>query len=112
MNLADTLSAVAPPLNLADGDTLRVGNTRIPLERVIYAFNHGCAPEEIVHKYPTLDLADVYAVLAYYLRHREAVDEYVRQREMEADAIERQIRAEFHGDGLRERLLARRAQKP
>ena len=74
VTLADTLSAVVPPLNLADGDTPRVGNTRIPLERVIYAFNHGCVPEEIVHKYPTLDLADVYAVLAYYLRHREAVD--------------------------------------
>jgi uncharacterized protein (DUF433 family) len=112
MTLAETLSAVSPPLTIVDGDTLRVGNTRIPLERVIYAFNHGCAPEEIVHKYPTLDLADVYAVIAYYLRHREAVDEYVREREVEADEIERQIRAESHDDGLRERLLTRRAQKP
>jgi uncharacterized protein (DUF433 family) len=107
-----TLSAMPPPLRLVEGDTLRVGNTRVPLERVIYAFNHGCAPEEIVHKYPTLELADVYAVIAYYLRHQEAVDEYVQERELEADEIERQIRAEFHGDGLRERLLARRTQKP
>jgi uncharacterized protein (DUF433 family) len=112
MILSKTLAAVPPPLRLVDGDTLRVGNTRVPLERVIYAFHHGCAPEEIVHKYPTLELADVYAVIAYYLRHQEAVDDYLRQREAEGDEIERQIRAEFHGDALRERLLARRAQKP
>jgi uncharacterized protein (DUF433 family) len=111
MKLAETLTPVAPPLNLAKGDTLRVRNTRIPLERVIYAFNHGRAPEEIVHKYPTLDLADVYAVIAYYLRHQDTVDEYVRRREMEADEIERQIKAESDGDGFRERLLARRKQK-
>jgi uncharacterized protein (DUF433 family) len=112
MKLSDTLVAVPPPLRLVEGATLRIGDTRIPLERVIHAFHHGCAAEEIVHKYPTLDLADVYAVIAYYLRHQEAVDEYVRQREGEADEIERQIRAELHGDGLRERLLTRRAQKP
>src|SRR5436190_933960 len=93
MILADTLSPVPPPLRVVDGDTLRIGNTRIPLERVVYAFNHGSAPEEIVHSYPTLNLADVYAVVAYYLRHREAVDEYIRQCELEADEIERQIRA-------------------
>jgi len=29
---------------------------------------------EIVEQYPTLDLADVYSVLAYYLHHREAVE--------------------------------------
>jgi hypothetical protein len=43
--LEHTLSAVPPPLSLVEGDTVRIGNTRIPLERVIYAFNHGCAPE-------------------------------------------------------------------
>src|SRR5687768_12436610 len=112
MTLAETLAAAIPPLTLVEGDTLRFANTRIPLERVIYAFNHGCAPEEIVHKYPTLNLADVYEVIAYYLRQRAAVDEYVRQHEEEADEIERQVRAASQGDGLRERLLARRSQKP
>jgi hypothetical protein len=70
------------------------------------------APVVRQDKYPTLELADVYAVIAYYLRHQEAVDAYVRQREIEADEIEAQIRAEAGDDGLRERLLARRAQKP
>jgi uncharacterized protein (DUF433 family) len=112
MLLADTLVAEPPPLVVYEGTTLRVRGTRIPLERIVYAFNHGCAPEGIVHKFPTLDLADVYAVIAYYLRNREAVDAYVQQRDLEADDIQRQIEAEFPRDGLRERLLARRAQKP
>ena len=32
--------------------------------------------EEIVQQYPTLDLADIYTVIAYYLRNREDVDAY------------------------------------
>src|SRR5437588_11589776 len=92
MTIEETLKPVAPPLQMYEGKTLRVTGTRIPLERVVYAFDQGRSPEEIVCSFPTLSLADVYAVIAYYLRNREPVDDYVRQQEIEADEIERQVR--------------------
>jgi uncharacterized protein (DUF433 family) len=107
--LEGTWAPVPPPLSLYEGKTARVAGTRIPLERAVYAHNSGRTPEQIQSSFPTLCLADVYAVIAYYLRHREEVDRYVREGDAGADAIERQVRAEFPSDELRERLLARRA---
>jgi hypothetical protein len=37
----------------------------------IREFNNGADPEALAHGYPTLQLQDVYAVIAYYLRHRK-----------------------------------------
>ena len=38
-------------------------------------------PEDMVRAYDTLLLADVHAVIAYYLRHRDAVRAYLKRRE-------------------------------
>ena len=35
------------------------------------AFKEGLTAEEIVQQYPSLTLADAYAAITYYLRHRE-----------------------------------------
>jgi len=55
----------------------------------------------------TLDLADVQAVIAYYLRHREEVRAYLKRREEEAEALRAKIEAE-RPRMSREELLARR----
>jgi hypothetical protein len=86
-----------------------VGDTRVILDLVIAAFNEGATPEEIVQRYSSLRLADVYAVVAYYLDHRAEFNAYVRQREAEAEALRAEIEAHSDVPGLRERLLARRA---
>ena len=112
MTIEETLKPVTPPLQMYEGKTLRVEGTRIPLERVAHAFGQGQSPEEIVCSFPSLSLADVYAVIAYYLHNREPVDDYLRQQELAADGIEQEVRAATAGDDLRERLLARTARKP
>jgi uncharacterized protein (DUF433 family) len=38
---------------------IRIGDTRILLELVIYAFDQGETPESILDSYPTLKLADI-----------------------------------------------------
>jgi len=68
----------------------------------------GETPEEIADGFPTLALADVYAVIGYYLQHRSEVDEYLRRRREVADEVRRQNEARFSPTGVRERLLARR----
>jgi hypothetical protein len=50
----------------------------------------GASPEEIAQDYPVLQLDDVYAALTYYLRHREKVDAYLRERRSRAEAMRRE----------------------
>ena len=60
------------------------------------------------HQYPSLHLADVYAVIAYYLRRRETVESYLQHRQKAADNIRKQNESRFDPNGVRDRLLARR----
>jgi len=90
----------------ADG-VMRVGQTRVTLDTVITAFKDGATAEEIAQQYPTVALADVYYVIGYYLRRRDAVETYLGQRRKEADALQGQMEARFNPVGIRERLMAR-----
>jgi len=102
-----TLAAEPLPLRTDRDGIVRVGGTRVPLDTVVYAFNEGAAAEEIAYRYPTLELADIYAAITYYLNHRSAVESYLRERESQAQAIRRENEARFDPRGIRERLLAR-----
>jgi uncharacterized protein (DUF433 family) len=100
--------AEAPPLHEDSDGALRVGESRVLLELVIRAFQDGATPEAIVQRYSTLELADVYAVVTYYLRNRETVEEYLDQREMETDRTQREIQQTQDLADIRSRLSARR----
>jgi hypothetical protein len=50
-----------PPLRTDADGIVRIGGIRVPLETVVSAFDRGAAAEEIVMRFPTLDLSDVYA---------------------------------------------------
>lgn len=99
----------APPLHEDAAGALRVGQSRVLLEIVIRAFEDGAAPETIVQQYPALALADVYAVIAYYLRHVDEVDKYLSGRELQAQIAGRRVQTQ-QGDltAIRARLLAQR----
>ena len=86
---------------------VRVGGTRVTLDTLVAAFADGLTPEEIVYEYPSLPLAEVYAVLGYYLRHRAEVETYLHQRRGQAEAVRQQNEAHFNPQGIRARLLAR-----
>jgi uncharacterized protein (DUF433 family) len=105
---------VAEPLllRLDEEGVVRVGRTRVTLDAVVAAFNCGSTAEEILLDYSSLQLADIYDVIAYYLRHREEVDAYVEHRRLEAEEIRRKIEEVCPPDNFRERLLARRGQQP
>jgi len=92
----------------ADG-VVRVGKTRVTLDTIIAAFTDGATAEEIAHQYPSLQLADIYSVIGYYLRHRSQVEAYLRQRAQQAEQVRQQNEARFDPSGVRDRLMARRA---
>ncbi len=68
------------PLHPDAAGVLRVGDTRVSLDSVIAAFHNGATPEEIVQQYDALSLADVYAVIGYYLEHQADIDSYLAAR--------------------------------
>ncbi len=105
-----TLLIPTEPIPLAtDADGVaRVGGTRVTLDTVVTAFEEGATAEEIVHQYPSLHPADVYAVISYYLRHRSDVETYLRQQQQQADDVRKQNEFRFDPHGVRDRLLARR----
>lgn len=95
------------PLTGDEAGGLRVGGTRVLLESLVAAFERGDSPEEIREQYPSVALGDVYAVLTYYVRHRDEVNAYLAERERRGEEIQTRIEAEFPPDGLRAKLLAR-----
>jgi uncharacterized protein (DUF433 family) len=104
-----TLAEYPSPLRIDSAGVVRVGPTRVTLDTVIGTYNDGISPEGILERYSSLDLADIYATIAYYLGHRADVDRYLEEREREAERIRRELEARFPQRGLKERLLARRA---
>ena len=98
-----------PPLRQDDSGAVRIGKTQVLLELVIRAFEDGATPETIVQRYPSTTLADIYAVIAYYLRHRGFVERYLAERERQAEDIRRRIEVR-QGDlsEIRRRLLVQR----
>jgi uncharacterized protein (DUF433 family) len=109
--MALTIHTDPNPLRVDEHGVVRVGDSQVLLDIVIRDFNNGAEPEAIAHGYPTLNLADVYGVIAYYLRRRKEVDDYLQTRRQEAEKLRQEIEAKQPSRvELRAKLLARKAQ--
>mgnify|MGYP003347028208 CR=1 FL=1 len=97
----------AVPLTMDASGVYRVGESRVSLDLVIGAFHRGATAEEIVQDYPSLQLADVYQVIGYYLKHASQLAEYLARRVAEEKEL-LEAHAEWSPPGLRERLEGRR----
>lgn len=93
---------------------IRVTGTRVSLDSVVLAFHDGATPEEICLDFPSLDLAKVYSVLAYYLTHREIVDVYLLTQHRFVETTRRELEAHQSPflTELRRRVAAKRALPP
>jgi len=98
------------PIETDKDGIIRVGNTRVTLETLVSAFNGGSTAEEIVYQFPVLNLADVYAVIAYYLRNRDTVEKYLNYRLLLAEQVKQRNQENKNMDDIRKRLLARQNQ--
>jgi uncharacterized protein (DUF433 family) len=108
MTPVESFAAEPPPLRMNGDGVILVGKTRVPLDTVVGEYEDGATPEEIVQSFSSLDLADVYAVISYYLRHRGEVEAYLKRRREQAVQVRRENEARFPPEGVRERLLSRR----
>lgn len=89
---------LAVPLHTDANGTVRVSNTRVTLETIVGFYLQGETPEELYEGFPTVPLADIYAVISYYLQHRAEVDAYIARQKAEGERIRQQWQAEFPSD--------------
>jgi uncharacterized protein (DUF433 family) len=102
------LHADSPPLQGGRDGAVRIGNSRVTLDLVVEQYENGMTPEEMVRAYDSLVLSEVYAVIAYYLRHHDEVRAYLKRRQEEAADLQAKIESE-HPPVSREKLEARRS---
>lgn len=95
------------PIRVDESGVLRVGPTRVTLDTVIWYFNHGESPEEMVRQFDSLRVEDVYSVIGYYLRHRDELDAYIEERRREGEANIAKIEAKLPWSEVQARLRAR-----
>ena len=102
--------SMAAPLR-ADRETgaVRIGDSRVTLDTVVGCFKRGDSPAAIAESFDALSLADVYAVIAYYLQRADEVDAYLESREEDSEQGWAIIEADPKNQALRERMTARRA---
>ena len=103
MTLAITAEPV--PLKTDTDGVVRVGKTRVTLDTVIKTFQNGATAEEIVYRYPSLKLADVYTTISFYLNHQQEVETYLQQRQNQAQIIRTMNQSRFAPQRLRNRLI-------
>lgn len=105
-----TAVAIEPepvPLVRDQAGRLMVPGTRISLDVLVADFKRGKTPEALHDAYETVSLADVYAIFAYYLRHRAEVEAYLIDQEHVGAEIQARIETHDRPEGLRTKLLAR-----
>lgn len=90
---------------------LRVGDSRVLLDLIVYSYRQGNTPETIIEQYPSLSLDQVYFAIGYYLRHSNEVDAYLQEQEADVDALRQHDQSENPPKLTREILLARLKQR-
>lgn len=67
------------------GQVVRLCGARITLEIIIGFYRMGYTAEMIVESYPWIELADIYLVIAFYLRNKREVHAHLRETYERAD---------------------------
>lgn len=81
------------PLAVTEQGTIRIKGSRVSLDSIIHHFKLGATAEQIVQSFPSLTLGEVYSSIAYYLTHRQHVEEYLLNQQQEADELQKHLEA-------------------
>ena len=79
--------------DFVEKDVIRIKGNRIGIEIVLEDYLEGASPEEILLRYPTLNLEKIHATILYYLAKKEKVEAYLeRVRQLDEAAEQEQLR--------------------
>ena len=66
---------------------IRIKGHRIAIQHVLNKYRQGMGPDELLCRFPTLSMEEIYATILYYLANKEEVEVYLeRERLMDEEA--------------------------
>jgi len=72
------------------GGTPHIAGTGVTVRTIVRWYKSGLSPEEITAEYPQLEMAQVYAALAFYHANRADLEAQMAAEEKESDKIEQE----------------------
>ena len=69
-----------------------IAGTRVSLDSLVYGFLRGESPEGIADSFPTLTLEEIYGGIAFYLAHRDQIDQYLQAGKEDFDRLREESR--------------------
>jgi uncharacterized protein (DUF433 family) len=94
----------AVPLALGKDGTIRIAGSRVTLDAIVSEFRRGATAEQIQEDFPSISLTDIYSAIAYYLQHRQSVEQYLTDQQRESTKTRSTIEAAQDSASLRRRL--------
>lgn len=91
------MTLIADPLPLVHdaSGVIRIGGTRVSLESFVAVYEADGSVAQLAEAFPDLTLADIHATLAYLLRHRQEIEEYLTKRRRHARATKERLQQDF-----------------
>jgi len=74
----------------------RIAGSRVSLDSVVHVYLEGQSPESIAEEFPTLSLEQIHGALAFYLRHRAEIDQYLGNQDARWEQLRKESEA-AHG---------------
>jgi uncharacterized protein (DUF433 family) len=87
--------------------------SRVPIDRIVWEYRNGEDPDGIQSHYPTLSLDQVNGAIAFYLSHKDEVEQVIEERKRFEDAYTAEnpnppeIKAKF--ERMRREVASRRS---
>ena len=96
-------------LRLDEHGVIRVGDTRVMIDSVVYGYLQGFSAETIQNSFPSLSLEEVYGAIAAYLLNKAEVETYLKRQD---EVWERErLRTEQNTSPVLQRLRAIKAER-
>ena len=88
MNFPDTV----PLVQWEDG-SIRVQGSRVLLGIIVSAFQQGDTPKKIHNSFPTASVAQIKAVIDWYLNNQSEADAYLEEEEADGERLRLEIQS-------------------
>ena len=95
------------PLRYDDHGVIRVTGSRITLDVLVDCLEMGDTIDGIHEGFPSISLAQIDAIIRWYLDHKAEADEYIRIGKEEAEKIRREIESRPEYIAFRKRFWSR-----
>lgn len=95
------------PLEVWEDGSIRITNSRITLDVIVRQFRLGATAEQIQEDFPSLNLREIYSVLAFYLQNRDFVEDYLRKQMEESQVTKDFVEERLPTEDLRASIRAR-----